>query len=69
MCIVSATIRRREIKILLCLSAPVNKSLMKLVTTMGARENTFFYFRPVMTLLGEFGPKYQNCQIKLKFGT
>ena len=30
---------------------------------------TFFYFKPEIPFLGKFGPKNQNCQVKLKFGT
>ena len=29
----------------------------------------FFCFRPETPFLGKFGPKNQNCQFKLKFGT
>ena len=29
----------------------------------------FFYFRLKIHFLGKFGPKYQNCQLKLKFST
>ena len=29
----------------------------------------FFYFRRETPFLGKFGPKTQNCQFKLKFGT
>ena len=29
----------------------------------------FFRFRPQIPFLGKFGPKYQNCQSFLKFGT
>ena len=29
----------------------------------------FFSFRPGMSFFGKVGPKNQNCQFKLKFGT
>ena len=29
----------------------------------------FFCFRPEKPFLGKSGQKYQNCQLKLKFGT
>ena len=29
----------------------------------------FICFRPDIPFLGKFGPKNQNCQFKLKFGT
>ena len=33
------------------------------------RRCSFFCFRPETTFLGKFGPKNQNCVLKLKFGT
>ena len=29
----------------------------------------FFYFLPEIIFLGKLGPKNENCQFKLKFGT
>ena len=29
----------------------------------------FFHFLPETSCLGKFGPKIQNCQFRLKFGT
>ena len=29
---------------------------------------TVYRFQPEIRILGEFGPKSQNCQFKLKFG-
>ena len=36
---------------------------------MDARINAIFPFPTRNTLFGQIGPKYQNCQFKLKFGT
>ena len=53
--IVSATRRRGDIKIPLCLSAPVRKSLM--IEPWTHAQVRFFCFRPEIPLLGKFGQK------------
>ena len=49
--VVSATRRRRDIKIPLCLSVPVRKSLILWVTTMDARKSAIFSFQFVKPIL------------------
>ena len=66
--IFSASRRRRDIKIQLHLSAPVRKSLIQWVTTMDACASARVRFWPEIPFLRKFGPKYQNCHFKLKFG-
>ena len=34
----------------------------------GMQKCDFFFFRPEMPFLGKFGPKNQNCHMKVKFG-
>ena len=36
---------------------------------MDTRKSANFCFRPEIPFLGKFGPKIQNYQFKLKFGT
>ena len=62
--IASVTRRRRDIKIPLCLSAPVWK--FNIVSNDHGRTHSFWLEIP---FLGKFDQKSQNCQFKLKFGT
>ena len=69
--IFSATRRRRDIKIPMCLSAPVRKSLIPIVCNNHGRTHKwdFFRFQPKVPFWANLIKKNQNCQFKLKFGT
>ena len=61
---VSVNRKRIDIKMLLCLSDPVLKSII-----WAHAQVQFFCFRLEIHFLGKFGQKYQNCQFELKFST
>ena len=68
--IVSATRRREDIKILLCLSAPMRSSLKQEVTTMDAHASAILTYLTRNSFFWENLVKnYQNCQFKLKPGS
>ena len=64
---VSATRRRTDIKIPLCLSPPVRKSLE--CNHGCTHKYDTSVFDPKYIYMGKFCPKYQNRQFKLKFST
>ena len=46
-----------------------NKTLIPRLIRICNGDVQFSYFRLKRSFLGKFGPKNQNCQFKLKFGT
>ena len=61
--IVSATRRREDIKILLCLSAPMRSSLKQEVTTMDARKCNFNILDQKFLFLGKFSQKLSKLSV------
>ena len=66
---VSATRRRRNIKIPLCLSVPMRKSLIQQVRTWTRAQQQFLRLRLETPFWKKLGPKYHNSQLQLNFGS